>query len=39
MNKYLNSLHNVSSDVKNIKRIYSDLGKLDLKYESLIVEK
>ncbi len=40
INKYLNSLDNVPSDVKKIiKRIYSDLEKLDLKYESLIVEK
>ena len=40
INNYINSLNDVPSDVKKvIKRIYIDLEKLDLKYESLIQEK
>lgn len=38
--KYLETLKDLPPDVKKrIKQIYSDLEKLDLKYESLIVEK
>ena len=40
INKYLKSLGDIPVDVeKVIKRIYLDLEKLDLKYESLIQEK
>ncbi len=40
INKYLESLGDIPNDVKKvIKMIYLDLEKLDLKYESLIVEK
>ncbi len=40
INKYLESLGDVPDDVKKvIKRIYLDLEKLDLKYESLMQER
>lgn len=40
INKYIDSLNDVPIEVKKIiKRIYTDLEKLDLKYESLMQEK